>query len=237
MARAGELTSGIVHEVRNGLGTLAGNVRLLERAPGAGPQVAEIARSLRAECEALESVIRRIVEFVRTEKLQPAELDLKRLLERVASREQHGRAGAEVRLGVPADLSCMGDEDLLERVFENLLRNAREATGPEGHVDVSAEQEPGGVVVRVEDDGPGMPASLRGGLRPFATTKAGGLGLGLPTALKIVTLHGGSLRLLPREPRGLVALVRLPRVDRREGGTNRDARPPGPAAPGGAGST
>jgi signal transduction histidine kinase len=46
--------------------------------------------------------------------------------------------------------------------------------------------------------------------RPFATTKAGGLGLGLPIALKIVRLHGGDLVLADRAPQGIAATVRLP---------------------------
>jgi signal transduction histidine kinase len=210
MARAGELTSGIVHEVRNGLGTLAGYVRLLEQTPGASAETGEIVRSIREECQALESVIRRIVEFVRTEKLRPSGIDLRRFLERVVARERHSRAGAEVRVEVPEDLCVVGDEDLLERAFENLVRNARDAAGGQGHVAVEARAEEDGVCVRIEDDGPGLPPQLQGGLRPFGTTKPGGLGLGLPTALKIITLHGGGLDLLPRKPRGLTAQVRLP---------------------------
>jgi signal transduction histidine kinase len=63
----------------------------------------------------------------------------------------------------------------------------------------------------VSDDGPGMPKAQRDGLRPFFTTKAGGLGLGLPIAFKIVRLHGGELTLADRAPRGLEVTVRLPR--------------------------
>jgi signal transduction histidine kinase len=55
-----------------------------------------------------------------------------------------------------------------------------------------------------------MPPARRAEIRPFFTSKAGGLGLGLPIALKIVRLHGGSLELADRTPRGLSVTVRLP---------------------------
>ena len=71
MARAGELTAGIVHEVRNGLGTIVGYARLVEKpAPNRRPG-AEAARGILAECRTLETVVRRFMEFVKDESPQP----------------------------------------------------------------------------------------------------------------------------------------------------------------------
>jgi signal transduction histidine kinase len=208
LARAGELTAGIVHEVRNGLATILGHARLLEAVPAAS----ESARAVREECETLETVIRRFMEFVRREELQRAPLDLGRLLGRVIARESRSRPGAEVRLvaGTGTGGPFLGDEELLERAFENLVRNAREAAGASGRVGVTLEEVGGGRLVRVSDDGPGLPDEVRAGHRPFLTTKPGGLGLGLAIALKVVRLHGGSLVLADNRPRGVVATVTLP---------------------------
>jgi hypothetical protein len=85
-----------------------------------------------------------------------------------------------------------GDEELLERAFENLVRNAREAAGTGGHVVLQASRAGEEATLTVADDGPGLSADELGALRPFRTTKAGGLGLGLPLALKIVKLHGAA---------------------------------------------
>ncbi len=65
-------------------------------------------------------------------------------------------------------------------------------------------------MVTVADDGPGMGPGTRARLRPFFSTKSGGLGLGLPIALKIVRLHDGDLTFVDRVPRGTLASVRLP---------------------------
>lgn len=209
MARAGELTAGIVHEVRNGLGTILGYARMLERETA--PEVIESARSIREECETLEVVVRRFMQFVRQETLSPAPFDLERMLARVVSRESRGRPGARVTLtpSTPGGEPIEADEELLERAFENLIRNARDAAGAEGQVHVAVAREGGAVTVAIEDDGPGLPAETGGTVKPFFTTKPGGLGLGLPIALKIVRLHRGELTLEPRLPRGARATVRL----------------------------
>jgi two-component system sensor histidine kinase PilS (NtrC family) len=94
LARAGELTAGIAHEVRNGLGTIVGYARMLERS-SLPEDPAAAARSIREECETLETVVRRFADFVKLERLQLGEADLARLLARVVARE--ARARGEVR--------------------------------------------------------------------------------------------------------------------------------------------
>jgi signal transduction histidine kinase len=132
------------------------------------------------------------------------------MLSRVVSRETQGRPGAEVEIGGGDLGSIRGDEALLERALENVVRNAREAAGASGHVRIEVSRGEGRVRVAVADDGPGMPDEVKQGLRPFFTTKSGGLGLGLALALKLVRLHGGSLGLADASPRGLVVTVTLP---------------------------
>jgi signal transduction histidine kinase len=206
LARAGELTAGIVHEVRNGLGTILGHARLIENGAPAG---VESARSIREECETLEVVIRRFVDFVKRETLTLAPLDVVAMLKRVSARESR-RPGPSVAVDAAAAGSIVADEELLERAFENVVRNARDAAGPSGRVWVTAAREAASVLITVADDGPGLSPATRSALRPFFTTKAGGLGLGLAITLKIVRLHDGELTLGDRAPRGAAVTVRLP---------------------------
>ena len=210
MARAGELTAGIVHEVRNGLGTILGYARLLEKAVES-PAVVEAARGIRDECETLETVVRRFMDFARAETLRPARLELDHTLSRVVARETRARPGGDVALRTANAPTLEGDEELLERAFENLIRNAREAAGPGGHVRVETALEGETVIITIADDGPGLSAEARGRLRPFLSTKPGGLGLGLPIAMKIVALHQGQVILGENQPRGLSVRVLLPK--------------------------
>jgi signal transduction histidine kinase len=81
-------------------------------------------------------------------------------------------------------------------------------------VEISAVAVDSGVEVRIDDDGPGLSPDHPAHVRPFFTTKAGGLGLGLPIARKILLLHGGVLELRDREPRGVSARVVIPDAER-----------------------
>ncbi len=105
------------------------------------------------------------------------------------------------------------------------MRNAREAAGPGGAVTVSLAHDGDEARVSVADDGPGLSADVRAQLRPFFTTKPGGLGLGLPLVAKIAALHGGRLELLDLRPRGLVAALTL------RCGSATDSNDTGPTEP------
>jgi signal transduction histidine kinase len=183
---------------------------MVERDP-TGADLAEVGRHIREECETLETVVRRFMDFVRRETLNLASLDVGRLLSRVVAREFRSRPGVTVSLvGDSVSSLLVGDEELLERGLENLVRNAADAAGTGGHVWVEVAAIPEALVVTISDDGPGMSEERRREIRPFFTSKAGGLGLGLPIALKIVRLHGGDLLLAERAPRGLTVTVTLP---------------------------
>jgi signal transduction histidine kinase/ActR/RegA family two-component response regulator len=100
---------------------------------------------------------------------------------------------------VPAgDLYVLGDEARLVQVFQNLLTNAAKYTPPGGHIQVEAAREGEDVVVRVRDDGAGIPADLVDAIfEPFVQGERtldraeGGLGIGLPLARSMVKRHGG----------------------------------------------
>ncbi len=210
LARAGELTSGLAHEVRNGLGTILGYARLLERAR-LGSAETSAAVAIREECETLAGIVRRFVEYVRVEELKLVTFDPRDTLARVAARETRGREGAAVALRPGPAVSLTADEELLERAFENVVRNAREAAGPSGQVEMELRADEAWLEVRVRDDGPGLGPQGPARLRPFQSAKPGGLGLGLPLASKLVRLHGGELSFAERVPRGLEVVLRLPR--------------------------
>ena len=102
-------------------------------------------------------------------------------------------------------------------MLSNLLRNARqaiEATGQPGTIEVSAVEEPGEWVIRVGDTGPGLPPRAREHL--FAAfqggARKGGTGLGLAIAAELVRGHGGRLDLGRSDTEGTEFIIRLPRA-------------------------
>jgi signal transduction histidine kinase len=208
MARAGELTAGIVHEVRNSLGAIAAQAKLIGAAGDerVKPGVSAIAEEVRT----LQSVMARFLDFIRNEEVRLEEFDLARLVSRVAAREGANHAA---RISVEgSETRVTGDEDLLERSIENVIRNACQAAGASGRVSVKFGADATHAFVIVDDDGPGIENPERA-LRPFESSRAGGLGLGLPLALKILSLHQGTLDLSRRPEGGTQAFCRWPKMD------------------------
>ena len=119
---------------------------------------------------------------------------------------------------MPAGLKLRADAEQLFRVISNLVRNARqaiEATGKSGTIEISATLNEEGCVIRVIDTGPGLPKRARENL--FAAfqggARKGGVGLGLVIAAELVRGHGGALELVRSDEDGTEFRIRLPQGD------------------------
>lgn len=100
----------------------------------------------------------------------------------------------QVTIGVAPGLRVETDPDRMTQVLLNVLRNARDAAGEGGHIEVSGERIGEGVEIRIRDDGPGISRAVEGRLfEPFFTTKdpGKGTGLGLYTSWLIMQRLGG----------------------------------------------
>lgn len=214
LTRLGEMAGGMAHELRNSLATLSGYLTLLERRPDE-ETVADYMAEIRRESDHLQRVLDDFLAFARPGSVRMRDFELAPWLRRAAA--DPVLAGVAVALGpLPAGTALRGDPQLLERALRNLLHNAAEAhraAGGEGAVEVAVEPgDDGGLTLVVADRGRGLPAQVRERLfHPFATGRAGGVGLGLALAHRIVVLHGGRLRLDDRPGGGTLARIVLPR--------------------------
>ena len=101
----------------------------------------------------------------------------------------------------------------LHQVLTNVVRNAADATGPTGHVQVRARRDGDRVRIEVRDDGPGMPPGvLQRIFEPFFTTKppGKGTGLGLPISARVVENLGGAITVECPPSGGTLVRVTLP---------------------------
>jgi signal transduction histidine kinase len=198
------------HQLGTPLSSLNGWIELLSEEAGEGTAGVALVH-MRGDLERLERVAHRFERIGRPPRKEP--VDVGSLVEGVAA---YFRARVPTlahtvqirfeRRGEP--LTVQGDRVLLEWAVESLIKNAVDAlAGRGGTVRVEVESAPeSGVLVRVADDGPGIPRELR--RRVFQagfSTKDAGWGIGLSLARRIVEdSHDGQLVLVPSDDPGAV---------------------------------
>jgi signal transduction histidine kinase len=192
------------HQLGTPLSSLSGWIELLRDQTG-DPVATNALDHMEGDLERLKRVSHRFERIGRPPKREP--VDVGELVEQVA---EYFRARVPT-LAQTVVISCTrdgkvtveGDAVLLEWAVEALVKNAIDAlAGRGGHVQLSARALPEGQVrVRVEDDGPGVPAKLRSEIfEPGFSTKKKGWGIGLSLARRIVRdSHGGDVVLVPSD--------------------------------------
>jgi signal transduction histidine kinase len=217
VAQLGELSAGVAHELRNGLGTLQGYLGLLARRelPEAGRE--ELAEALR-ESAALGRVVDDFLAFTRPGARALESFDLTAVVDRaLADPSLRDPSTGDVRFersGTSTPLLVRGDARLLSRALRNLLRNAVQAQAANGAttpISVAVDALAGAVSVTIRDRGPGVAPEIAERLfEPFASGRTDGAGLGLALARRVVLLHSGSVRLENHPQGGAVATVEIP---------------------------
>lgn len=218
LAEIGRLASAVAHEIRNPLGVIAAQAKLLER-QGARP---ETVAALRAQIDRARRFLDDLLRYSKPRPLEMSEVEVLPALALVATgvRQILGEGAPPIDVALDGDgpLFLEVDRGAFNDVATVLASNAAIALdGREGaRVRVTAARESGAVVVRVEDDGPGVPAEIEATLfQPFVTGRGRdarhpGTGLGLAIAARWVERHGGTLCHERRAEGGARFVVRWP---------------------------
>ncbi len=220
MAAWGDVARRIAHEIKNPLTPIQLSAERLKRK--FGPQVTSDRESFDNYAEVIirqTGDLRRIVDefskFARMPAPERRSEDLGALVRDAVLLQRAARPDITFATALPpAPLLAMLDRTLIGQALINLLKNAAEAidtrrekqdSPPPGRITVTLTGEPGQAVLRIVDNGIGLPATNRARLfEPYVTTREKGTGLGLPIVRKIVEDHAGTLALLdaPAEPGG-----------------------------------
>jgi len=223
MAVVGTFASGLAHEVRNPLNSIALQLSIVERrvAPlpaGLAGEIKELVAVIREEVKRLDNLVGDFLQFSRSNRVQYRPTALDALVDEVARllRPEARAAGVTLRRqrigGAIPDLRV--DPEKIKQVAINLLQNAIEAMPGGGVVTVESGLVDGRALLVVRDSGPGLPEGLDV-FQLFVTTKARGTGLGLSIAQQIVLEHGGEIAAASEPGRGATFTVSLP-VERPE---------------------
>jgi signal transduction histidine kinase len=221
LAALGEAVAKINHDLRNMLTSaqIASERLALSGDPGVAKALPRLERAL----DRAVALASHVLDYGKSEERAPAAAPTLLLAAAEAAGEDAGLSepgeDAAVRLNILIDpgLEVLADPEHLHRILVNLLRNAREAIQsapgprPAGLIQLAAEPREGALVLRITDNGPGLPARAKDALfQPFAGSGRPGGGLGLAISRELAKANGGELALATSGPDGAVFELRLP---------------------------
>ena len=229
MAAIGRLTSGVGHEVKNPINAIVVHLELLKTKLGeASPSAIRHLEVIDAEIHRLDRVVQVLADFSRPVELQLREQDLRDVIGDVltlAAVELSTRSVTLTSVLPSKPLVANVDADLLKQAMLNVIQNGAQAMPDGGKLVVILEEErdaavPGdrarqqatkSAVLRISDEGPGIPEEIRGKIFDlYFTTKSGGSGIGLSMTYRILQLHHGSIEVQSNVGRGTEFLLRIP---------------------------
>jgi len=217
----GELAAAIAHEVNQPLTAIVTNANFsLRQLTGSSPNLEELRAAIKEivnDGTRASAVVARIRGLLVKGASRRAEIDINDIIQEVVSllRNELTRNRIHLRAEVAASLPrVQGDPVQLQQVLINLIMNAVEAmrlsTERPRKLVIRSGKSADGVLVQVQDAGPGISPEVAGRIfEPFFTTKAEGIGMGLAISRSIIESHGGQLSIVPVQ-QGAVLQFTLP---------------------------
>ncbi len=221
LSTIGEMAAGIAHELKNPLVSIGGFARRLHNKLPQGSAERECAETIVQEVQRLEKMLTEILAFSKKSTICYTLCNVVDIVEDalaiVTPTLEEGRV-AVTKHFLEGDFSFLGDCQQLKQVFLNLFWNAQEAMKDGGQMRITISptrlNSRRAVSVKVADSGGGIQTEvLHNIFNPFYTTKESGTGLGLPISNRIVTNHGGKIRVNNHPGVGVEFNVIIPFTD------------------------
>jgi signal transduction histidine kinase len=215
MAAIGRLTSGVGHEVKNPINAIVVHIELLKsKLTGASAPAIRHLEIIEVEIHRLDRVVQMLVDFSRPVELKLREQDLRAVIGDVLALAAEELATRNVTLESHMPLKPLVanvDADLLKQAALNVIQNGAQAMPEGGTLRVVLEEQRKSAVLRIADEGPGIPEDIREKIFDlYFTTKSGGSGIGLAMTYRIVQLHYGSIEVQSNLGRGTEFQLRIP---------------------------
>ncbi|WP_251551809.1 PAS domain-containing sensor histidine kinase [Neobacillus muris] len=194
LAVVGQMAAAVAHEIRNPLTPIKGFLQLFHLEKEMNPAYLPI---ILDELQRVEGIISEFLSIAKPYSNKAHFVDVNNLLEQVI-KLMHTEAVMKKKniylYTNPSIPLIQGDPNSLKQVFANVIQNALDAISERGHVEVWIIQEQAGVLIRINDNGCGIPQERLKKLgEPFYSTKEKGTGLGLMTSFRIIESHNGRI--------------------------------------------
>ncbi|MGD9878145.1 two-component system sensor histidine kinase NtrB [Desulfococcus sp.] len=218
LAAVGKLAAAVAHEIRNPLSSIRGFAQFLGHILKDHPRDREYAAVMVKEVDRINRVVTDLLTFARPQNAEAEAVDLKELVDHVLRLIEGDAREGNVMVGrrLPSIASQpVLDGGQITQALLNLCLNALQAMNGGGVLNIGAEtDERGGLMLWVEDDGPGISPEFQARIfDPFFTTRDKGTGLGLAIVQKIAENHNGGIRIEsppPGKQRGCRFIISIP---------------------------
>ncbi len=215
MAAIGRLTSGVGHEVKNPINAIVVHLELLKnKLGGDNAPAARHLEVIEAEIHRLDRVVQTLADFSRPVELQLREQDLRPIIGDVLAlaAEELSTRSVTLESAISSNpLVANVDADLLKQAVINVIQNGAQAMPEGGRLHVTLEDDKKNAVLRIADEGAGIPDEIRDKIFDlYFTTKSGGSGIGLAMTYRILQLHHGSVEVQSNLNRGTEFVFRIP---------------------------
>jgi signal transduction histidine kinase len=212
----GWLSTSIVHDLRNPLGTVFAGAEMLMQVDPGSAQAKRLTANIYRAASRMRELLADLAAVNYGRKSTPEICKIRDLITEASEAALPAAETPSVQIlhDVPDDLAIPLERSRIQRVFFNLITNALEAMPHGGTIRIAAKKADNCVLIAVEDTGPGIPRGIRERLfEPFVTAgKEHGLGLGLALSRQTVLDHGGDMWTEPASGARLVIRLPLTRV-------------------------
>ena len=215
LAALGYLSAGMAHEIRNPLNSIALFVQLMRQST-VDPEQLGFQSKILKEVDRVDSIIRKLLNASRRTRTVTSDVQIDQVIDTVLEVFSPQIESKKVQVErhyhvIPSPIKA--DSSELEQIFTNLFLNALDVMSHGGRLDIDLQQQNGRVVIRVGDNGCGIPENILPNVfEPFFSTKANGTGtgMGLPVAQRIAHIYEGSIVVERTSPAGTVFRLEFP---------------------------
>ncbi len=216
LAKLGELSASVAHEIRNPLCGMMLSVEVLRTKMDAGDSRMTLLQNLHRDAEKMEKVVQNLLHFARRYQPRLVPCEMEELVRKTADSISAHLRNKQIEVRIvrsSGETEAEVDPDLMQQVFRNVLLNSVDASPPESLIDVeiAVNQREDEAAVVFTDPGEGMDSDrLERIFDPFFTSKHNGVGLGLSVTRKIVDAHGGRIEVSSQPGQGTTFAILFP---------------------------
>ncbi|MHA1301240.1 MAG: ATP-binding protein, partial [Candidatus Helarchaeota archaeon] len=212
LATIGKLIGSIAHELRNPLGVISNSIYYLNlKLKDSEPKISKHLKILEKEVKKLNKIISDLLDFSRIKKPIFESRNINFLIKESLSNIKIPDE-IELKLKLDSDIPrILLDSIGVQQIFQNLILNAIQAMPNGGSLNITSKIEGNKIILIFEDTGVGIPKeNFKRIFEPLFSTKAKGIGLGLPIVKELIEMHNGNIEFESEVGVGTKFIVKLP---------------------------